>query len=171
MNRKQNFTKKGVSKTLEKNLPMAKRNKISASAPSHAWAAQLKEKGLSVTEARTQLLETLKNSKKPLSIIELSHRLKARSPDPATIYRNVLALEKNGLLNSVDLGDRAMRFEISSKESSHHHHHISCKNCGKIECVPVCLPKEMIARIEALGFQDVNHQLSFQATCNNCAAL
>ena len=150
---------------------MKKYKKLAPPAPANSWAASLREKGLSVTEARTQVLNTLKKSKKPLSILELAQTLKTRSPDPATIYRNVLTLEKNGLLNSVDLGDRVMRFEIATQHSSHHHHHISCKSCGKIQCVPVCLPKEMISRVEALGFQNVNHQLSFQATCKNCAAL
>lgn len=131
--------------------------------------AELKLKGLSITAARVELLKVLQKSRRPLSIADISQKLKTQAPDPATLYRNVLQLEKAGLITSVELADRITRYEFAAAKA-HHHHHISCTRCKKIECVAVCVPPSLIEQVRALGFSQVAHQLSFQAICKDCSA-
>jgi len=132
------------------------------------WKELLRKNRLSVTQARLDLLTMLYKSKSPLSVADISKALLSKCPDQTTLYRSIQSLLKTGLLNSVDLGDRLNRYEYSKINSTAHHHHVTCRSCGLVTCVDLCLDSTLIQKIEKLGFQKIQHQLSFQAECQNC---
>jgi Fur family transcriptional regulator, ferric uptake regulator len=65
--------------------------------------AAVRSGGLRVTTARRLLLEALWEAREPLSAEELVDRLEGRS-DVGSVYRNLEALERLGLIRHVHLG-------------------------------------------------------------------
>jgi Fur family transcriptional regulator, ferric uptake regulator len=68
-----------------------------------AAVTAVRDGGLRVTTARRLLLEALWEASEPLSAEELAERLEGRS-DLGSVYRNLEALERLGLIRHVHLG-------------------------------------------------------------------
>jgi Fur family ferric uptake transcriptional regulator len=63
--------------------------------------AALRERGLRLSAVRRLVLEALFEQDAPMSADEIAHR---RNLDPSSVYRNLEALESQGLLRHVHLG-------------------------------------------------------------------
>lgn len=134
----------------------------------------LKEKGLKVTKQRILVLEALACCEdKHLTAEEIYEIVKADFPEIglATVYRTIQLLVELDLVESVQLGDGYVRYEIGKldSEEAHHHHHLICLECGKVISFRDDLLDELEARImESASFQVINHEVKLYGYCKEC---
>ena len=87
--------------------------------------------------------------------------------DYSSVFRAVSQLERQGLLDRIDLGDGRARFEVRED----HHEHIRCESCGRVDEVPVCVLDDAAAQVKDLtGFKVTSHRVVFGGLCSECAA-
>lgn len=87
--------------------------------------------------------------------------------DYSTVFRAVSGMEKDGLIQRIDLGDGKVHYEISED----HHEHIRCDSCGRVVEVPGCVLDNASASVNSsTGFVVTSHQLLFTGLCPECAA-
>jgi Fe2+ or Zn2+ uptake regulation protein len=83
----------------------------------------------------------------------------------STILRAIWTLERQALVDRVDLGDGKARYEAPRD----HHEHVRCTSCGAIAEVPGCVVDEAAAGIAArTGYLVQSHQVVFAGLCPNC---
>jgi Fe2+ or Zn2+ uptake regulation protein len=88
------------------------------------------------------------------------------SADYSSVFRAVGQLERQGLLDRVDLGDGRARFEVRED----HHEHIRCESCGRIAEVPLCVLDDATAQVQTTtGFRVTSHRVVFGGLCADCA--
>jgi Fur family transcriptional regulator, ferric uptake regulator len=73
--------------------------------------------GLRVTRQRLSVLAGMVAARRPLSHPELSALIGPRDVDRTTVFRNLRALVRAGLVRRVDLGDRTWRFELTTRKT------------------------------------------------------
>jgi len=103
------------------------------------------------------------------SLDELLERVRATvgAGDYSTVFRAVAALEGQGLIQRVDLGDGLSRYEARRE----HHEHVRCDSCGRVAEVPGCVVEGATREIEAsTGYRVAGHSLVFSGLCPVCAA-
>ena len=133
------------------------------------WKKRLKESGSKATLGRVALLQAIFEAQKPQSPAQLAKQL-GRSLNTATVYRALEALTKQGLLRRIDLGHAHAHYELS--ETGRHHHHLICKDCGVIEDVEICQPKQIEKDVlrQSKKFSAIaSHSLEFFGQCKQCA--
>ncbi|MBU5472541.1 Fur family transcriptional regulator [Roseburia sp. MSJ-14] len=134
----------------------------------------LKEKGLKITKQRMVVLKALASCEdKHLTAEEIYEIVKADFPEIglATVYRTIQLLVGLDLVESIQLGDGYVRYEIGKfqGEETHHHHHLICLECGKIISFRDDLLDELEARImESASFQVINHEVKLYGYCKEC---
>ena len=88
------------------------------------------------------------------------------SADYSSVFRAVGQLERQGLLDRIDLGDGRARFEVRDD----HHEHIRCESCGRIEEVPGCVLDDAAAQVRSMtGFKVTSHRVVFGGLCAACS--
>jgi Fe2+ or Zn2+ uptake regulation protein len=88
------------------------------------------------------------------------------SADYSSVFRAVNLLEKQGMVDRIDLGDGHARFEVREG----HHEHLRCEGCGRIAEVPGCVLDDASAQVQSLtGFRVTNHRVVFGGLCQSCA--
>lgn len=135
----------------------------------------LKAKGLKVTNQRIGILEVLADSQgQHLTAEEIYELVKAEYPEIglATVYRTVQLLLELHLIDSINLNDGLVRYEIGQVEPGegrHHHHHLICLECGKVLSFEDDLLEGLESRLLAdLSFQVVDHEVKFFGYCSKC---
>jgi Fur family transcriptional regulator, stress-responsive regulator len=118
---------------------------------------KLKQAGFRITKPRKEVIDELKKHHEPISAQELHHKL--GGVDLVSIYRVLEVLEEIGEVQREE-SRGAARYFLSSDL----HHHITCRKCGKVECVP-CDHGFSIVK----GFKEIKHQLSLIGTCLACS--
>jgi Fe2+ or Zn2+ uptake regulation protein len=101
------------------------------------------------------------------SIDELlaSVRASLGSADYSSVFRAVSQLEREGVLDRIDLGDGRAHFETREE----HHEHIRCERCGRVAEVPVCVLDDATAQVHRLtGFRVTSHRVVFGGLCEEC---
>lgn len=89
------------------------------------------------------------------------------SADYSSVFRAVSLLERQGMVDRIDLGDGLARFEVRDD----HHEHIRCESCGRIEEVPGCVLDDASAQVQSLtGYKVTNHRIVFGGLCRDCSA-
>ncbi|MGH7765136.1 MAG: Fur family transcriptional regulator [Candidatus Dormibacteraceae bacterium] len=87
--------------------------------------------------------------------------------DYSTVFRAVSVLEKDGLINRIDLGDGKVHYELFEE----HHEHVRCDSCGRVVEVPGCVLEEAASAVKAsTGFLVTSHQLLFSGVCPECVS-
>ena len=87
--------------------------------------------------------------------------------DYSTVFRAVVAMEKEGAIQRIDLGDGKVHYELLED----HHEHIRCDSCGRVVEVPGCVLDDAAASVKSsTGFTVTSHQLLFSGLCPTCAA-
>ena len=75
-------------------------------------------------------------------------------------------MERDGLVERIDLGDGKAHFELREG----HHEHIRCDSCGRVAGVPGCILENVASAVESdTGFKVTSHQLLFNGICSDCA--
>ena len=89
------------------------------------------------------------------------------SADYSSVFRAVSLLERQGMLDRIDLGDGRARFEVRED----HHEHIRCEGCGRVDEVPGCVLDDASAQVHSLtGFKVTSHRVVFGGLCRECSA-
>ena len=134
----------------------------------------LKEHGLKKTKQRVLVLEALAScGDEHLTAEEIYEIVKAEFPEIglATVYRTIQLLSGLGLVESIQLGDGYVRYEIGKIGGTevHHHHHLICLECGKIISFRDDLLDELEKRIkESVSFQVINHEVKLYGYFDAC---
>jgi Fur family transcriptional regulator, ferric uptake regulator len=128
--------------------------------------AAVREGGLRLTAARRLLLEALWEASEPLSAEELVDRLDGRS-DPGSVYRNLEALERLGLIRHVHLGHGPGLYARSGLGP---HEYVLCESCGAHLTVD---PKELdeVRQLirESFGYRARFSHFPVAGLCPRCA--
>ena len=133
----------------------------------------LKKHGLKKTKQRVLVLEALAScGDEHLTAEEIYEIVKAEFPEIglATVYRTIQLLSGLGLVESIQLGDGYVRYEIGKIGGTEaHHHHLICLGCGKIISFRDDLLDELEKRIkESVSFQVINHEVKLYGYCEAC---
>lgn len=124
--------------------------------------------GLRVTPSRVALITALQQTALPLSIADLAKQLEGSDMDKATIYRNIVTLQKEGLVRQVDLHQDYAFYEWSDRLD---HHHLVCIKCNKIQDFSGCdfHQMEKTALKQASNFARViEHSFELFGVCKTC---
>ena len=89
------------------------------------------------------------------------------SADYSSVFRAVGLLQREGLVDRIDLGEGHARFEMRDN----HHEHIRCEVCGRVDEVPGCVVDDALSQAQAMtGFTVTSHKVVFIGMCPACAA-
>lgn len=125
--------------------------------------------GLRRTKAMEELIATLLESPRPMTLGELaaSGRLSAQC-DKATVFRLLQRLTDIGVVRRLGLHERAAYFTLLLP--GRHQDYLICTECGSIEAVKApCPVHELEEEIKAkTGFKNLYHELEFYGTCPRC---
>ncbi|MBG7608639.1 MAG: transcriptional repressor [Verrucomicrobia bacterium] len=132
--------------------------------------ARCRDLGLRRTKALEELLATLVESDRPMTLAELaaSPRL-ADQCDKATVYRLLQRLTEHGILRRLGLHERAAYFTLL--QPGKHSDYLICTGCGTIEAIKApCPVHDLEDEIrEKTGYKGLYHELEFFGTCPKCA--
>jgi Fe2+ or Zn2+ uptake regulation protein len=86
--------------------------------------------------------------------------------DYSSVFRAVAGMEREGLVDRIDLGDGKAHFELRED----HHEHIKCDSCGRVVGVPGCILENAASEVaNDTGFTVTSHQVLFSGICPDCA--
>lgn len=125
----------------------------------------IKEKSLSVTVPRKNILAFLLKNHGPFSVEEIHNGLGKKTCDLATVYRCIVQFENSNLVEKRYFGDDIFRYEYKDKE---HHHHIVCRICKTADKMSHCFVSEIEQKIRDKGYSDITHSLEFFGVCPKC---
>ncbi|NWK55324.1 transcriptional repressor [Verrucomicrobiaceae bacterium N1E253] len=129
-----------------------------------------RSEGLRRTKALEELLRTLLESDRPMTLAELteSPRL-ANQCDKATVFRLLQRLADKGILRRLGLHERAAYFALLLPNQ--HRDYLICTECGSIEPINApCPVHELEKEIQfTTGYKNLYHELEFFGTCPTCS--
>jgi len=131
--------------------------------------ARCRDVGLRRTKALEELIATLLESDRPMTLAELagSERLVSQC-DKATVFRLLQRLADKGLARRLGLHERAAYFTLLIP--GRHQDYLICTECGSIAPVQAPCPvhelEEEIRR--KTGFKNLYHELEFFGVCPKC---
>lgn len=132
--------------------------------------ARCRDLGLRRTKALEELLSTLVESERPMTLLELSSSRRLTDQcDKATVYRLLQRLTEHGILRRLGLHERAAYFTLL--QPGKHSDYLICTGCGKIESIKApCPVHELEDEIrQKTGYQGLYHELEFFGICPSCA--
>ncbi len=96
----------------------------------------LRRAGLRATAPRTAVLTLLRESARPLSHGEVLSVLGEEDWDKATLFRNLVSLQKKNLLRVASRVGGVTRYEATVPGAEPHvHPHFACRDCGQVSCI------------------------------------
>ena len=129
-----------------------------------------RQAGLRRTKALEELLVTLLEALRPMTLTELaaSPRL-ATQCDKATVFRLLQRLAEHGVVRRLGLHARAAYFTLLLPDR--HHDYLICTGCGSIEAIAAPCPvhdlEDEIRR--QTGYRNLYHELEFFGLCPACS--
>jgi Fe2+ or Zn2+ uptake regulation protein len=132
------------------------------------WLGQLQVNGYRLTEARRAVVETIQNSRRALTPVEVFDmaRQKYRALGLVSVYRTLEKLEELHLVQRVHQPQGCQAF-IS--ESSGHEHLLLCQNCGQVTFFEGDDLETLIKTIsEKTGYLIREHWLQLFGLCRAC---
>ncbi|HOJ30561.1 MAG TPA: Fur family transcriptional regulator [bacterium] len=144
------------------------------------WAHKLfRGHGLRCTLPRDVILNFLLNTEEHLSAEDIYIHIHKKHPDIGltTVYRTLEVLNRMGIIEKFDFGDRRARYEVVHHvHDKGHHHHIVCKTCGRIQDYQDFMEEEtqLIKKIEKKleqkhNFNITGHMIQFYGLCPECS--
>lgn len=126
--------------------------------------------GLRRTKALEQLLVTLADAERPMTLSELSHSERLSDQcDKATVFRLLQRLAAIGIIRRLGLHERAAYFTLLIP--GRHQDYLICTECGSIQSVQAPCPVHQLEReiCEKTGYKNLYHELEFFGVCPACA--
>lgn len=131
---------------------------------------RLRNAGLRRTKALEELITTLLESERPMTLAELaaSKRLSEQC-DKATVFRLLQRLAEHGVVRRLGLHERAAYFTLLVPGK--HSDYLICTSCGSIEAIQAPCPVHQLEDEirEKTGFRNLYHELEFFGVCPKCA--
>lgn len=143
--------------------------------PTAQWTGRLRAVGLRATSARMHTLAALQLAPEPLSHDALAQHLAQHlgegAIDRITVYRNLMALTRAGIVHRAHGGDRIWRYRLTGEEDLHKraHPHFSCRACGTTQCLPEA-DVRLIGAAKSLGAQPSGLEVMLSGQCARCSA-
>lgn len=129
-----------------------------------------REAGLRRTKALEELITTLLEKNRPMTLAELaaSSRM-AEQCDKATVFRLLQRLAGHGIVRRLGLHERAAYFTLLVPEK--HSDYLICTRCGRIEAIQAPCPVHQLEEEirEKTGYRNLYHELEFFGVCPKCA--
>jgi Fur family zinc uptake transcriptional regulator len=134
-------------------------------------AAACEARGLRLTEIRSQVLELIAASEKPIKAYDLLDKLKddRSNAAPPTVYRALDFLLENGFIHKLQ--------SINAYVGCHHPsvaHHVPFLICDVCEsAIEICderVAKLLSEQAKALGFQTRAQTLEVHGVCERCSS-
>ena len=129
---------------------------------------RLKESGGRMTKKRECVLGALFTMDRPASAEQIRERAELPESDLVTVYRNLEAFEKLGVLQRVPLENGTHLFELTAPDE--HYHHLICRECHKAERLDICVSQELVGKAQAHGYSQIAHVMEVYGICEECAA-
>jgi Fur family transcriptional regulator, ferric uptake regulator len=127
--------------------------------------AELRRRGMRVSTARRLVLQALFGAEGPLSALHLSQRL---GVDPTSVYRNLEALERQGLVHHIHLGHGPGLYALYSREEREY---LYCESCAKVTPVSPRALEPVRRRLrERFGYEVRFTHFALVGLCTSCAA-
>lgn len=130
---------------------------------------QLREAGLRRTKALEELVRTLAENDRPMTLAELSASKRlANSCDKATVFRLLQKLTGHGVVRRLGLHERAAYFVLLVPGK--HSDYLICTQCGSIEPIQAPCPVHRLEEEirDKTGYRDLYHELEFFGVCPKC---
>ena len=127
----------------------------------------MKEVKAKISKRQEQILEILKNCDDELSGQELHRELIMGDKEMGltTVYRNLQALMKTGLIRSRHLPTGEVLYTPVERDI----HHLTCVQCGETSKIDGCPVKDIHEPKQVnKKFQLLFHTLEFFGLCQNC---
>jgi Fe2+ or Zn2+ uptake regulation protein len=137
-----------------------------------SYSAVLHGHGLSVTRLRLAIMGALHGRSGAASAAELLRWLRRsdRSIHKTTVYRNLAALERAGLLRKLPSG-RSFLYELTCDHSPPAHPHFTCRRCNRFICLePVDLTSVWGLLTQNNGLVPETAEITLVGLCRECAA-
>jgi len=125
----------------------------------------LRDRKHRITGPRREILATLAADHGPFTIEQIHRRVKGRSCNLVTVYRNLAVLEELELVRRCDFGDGTYRYELNAEE---HHHHIICRICTKVVTLDLCVAAGLERLAKEMGYTNVTHSMELFGICPKC---
>jgi Fur family transcriptional regulator, ferric uptake regulator len=135
-------------------------------------AARLRSNDQRYTTGRRRLVELLRGSAAPLSIVQILELGDDLAQSSA--YRNLVILEEAGVVTRIVTHDDYARFELAEDLTGDHHHHLICRRCGDVSdfsltpSVEVELERALVRAARKASFSADLHRLDLVGLCASC---
>ena len=132
--------------------------------------ARCRTEGLRRTKALEELLTTLLESDRPMTLAELAESPRLSNQcDKATVFRLLQRLADKGILRRLGLHERAAYFALLLPNQ--HRDYLICTECGSIEPINApCPVHELEKEIKfTTGYKNLYHELEFFGICPQCS--
>ena len=127
--------------------------------------AELRRRGMRLSTARRLVLEALYGADGPVSALRLSELL---GIDATSVYRNLEALEREGLVRHIHLGHGPGLYALHSREEREY---LYCESCAKVTPVaPRALDPTRRRLRERFGYEVRFTHFALVGLCTSCAA-
>ena len=131
---------------------------------------QLRKAGMRRTKALEELILTLFENDKPMTLSDLcgSKRLVGLC-DKATVFRLLQKLAVHGVVRRLGLHERAAYFVLLVP--GQHSDYLICTSCGSIESIQAPCPVHHLEDEirDKTGYRNLYHELEFFGVCPACA--
>ncbi|MEO1712057.1 MAG: transcriptional repressor [Bacteroidota bacterium] len=101
------------------------------------------------TKSVSTILRLFEKEHHALSVVELVERFK-KEMNKSTVYRILERLEQEGIIHSFRGNDGLTWYakctDCNTGEHLDHHPHFQCRDCGKVECIPVSIKIPAVAK-------------------------
>ncbi len=119
------------------------------------------------TKQRKVILDELQKVSSHPTAVQVHEMARRRLPKVSlgTVYRNLELLDRQGIIQKLDLGGAEIRFDGNPD----HHYHVRCVRCGRADDLHE-LPENLL-RVEpkeACGYRILGHRLEFVGICPDC---
>ncbi len=138
--------------------------------PIKKFRKYIDDNNLQVTRQRIDIAGVFLESRRHLSVDELYELLRNRgiSAGRATVFRTLKLLNKSGVADEVDQGDKVTRYEVKTEDT--HHDHLVCTVCDSYIEVYSSQIEEMQEKLCAEhGFKPSSHRLDIFGICLKCS--
>ena len=126
--------------------------------------------GLRRTKALEELICTLLESKRPMTLTELTASARLTDQcDKATVFRLLQRLVEHAVVRRLGLHERAAYFTLLIP--GRHSDYLICTSCGSIEPVEAPCPVHHLEDEirKKTGYRNLYHELEFFGVCPKCA--